>query len=96
MVLIASPFTDTSIHLKQLIVYNITLSKNREEMRPNNNIDLVNTSREEMRKKRRKKRKRVAVLFVVVVMGMIVHWYHRKRPRHIIDPDEVVERDVTR
>ena len=96
MVLIASPFTDTSIHLKQLIIYNITLSKNREEMRPNNNVDLVNTSREEMREKRRKKRKRVAVLFVGAVMGMIAYWYHRKRPRHIIDPDEVVERDVTR
>ena len=49
-----------------------------------------------MREKRRKKRKRVAVLFVVAVMGMIAHWYHRKRPRHIIDLDEVVERDVAR
>jgi len=63
---------------------------------PSDNVDLVNTSREEMREKRRKKRKRVVVLFVVAVMGMIAHWYHRKRPRHIIDPDEVVERDVTR
>lgn len=61
---------------------------------PDNNIDLVNTSMEQMREMSRKKRKRVAALFVSAVMSMIVHWYQRKRPRHIVDPNEVVERDV--
>lgn len=58
-------------------------------------VALVSNNRndEEMRK-RRKKRKRATAILVVSVMTMIAHWYHRKRPRHIVDADEVAERDV--
>ncbi|KAL6863779.1 hypothetical protein ACP4OV_016682 [Aristida adscensionis] len=63
---------------------------------PNNNLASVSsTNEEEIRRKRRKKRKRVAAVLVIAIMTMISHWYHRKRPRHIVDPDEVAERDVT-
>jgi hypothetical protein len=37
---------------------------------------------------------RVASLFVATVMGMIAGYYYRKRPRHLMDPSEVIERDV--
>jgi hypothetical protein len=61
---------------------------------PHNNLELVRTNLEEMREKRRKKRQRVASLFVTTVMGMIADYYYRKRPRHFMDPSEMIERDV--
>ena len=61
---------------------------------PHNNLELVRTNLEEMRERRRKKRLRVASLFVATVMGMIAEYYYRKRPRHLMDPSEVIERDV--
>ena len=61
---------------------------------PHNNLELVRRNLEEMRERRRKKRLRVASLFVATVMGMIVEYYYRKRPRHLMDPSEVIERDV--
>ena len=61
---------------------------------PPNNLELVRTNLEEMRERRRKKRLRVASLFVATVMGMIAEYYYRKRPRHLMDPSEVIERDV--
>ena len=61
---------------------------------PHNNLELVRRNLEEMRERRRKKRLRVASLFVATVMGMIAEYYYRKRPRHLMDPSEVIERDV--
>lgn len=75
-------------------VYLATVLEYLDAEMTDNNIDLVNTSMEQMREMSRKKRKRVAALFVSAVMSMIVHWYQRKRPRHIVDPNEVAERDV--
>lgn len=59
-----------------------------------NNLELVRRNLEEMRERRRKKRLRVASLFVATVMGMIAEYYYQKRPRHLMDPSEVIERDV--
>ncbi|KAL6883505.1 hypothetical protein ACP4OV_010919 [Aristida adscensionis] len=57
---------------------------------PNNNLASVSsTNEEEIRRKRRKKRKRVAAVLVIAIMTMISHWYHRKRPRHIVDPSAI-------
>jgi hypothetical protein len=61
---------------------------------PHNNLELVRRNLGEMRERRRKKRQRVASLFVATVMGMIAEYYYRKRPRHLMDPSEVIERDV--
>jgi hypothetical protein len=61
---------------------------------PPNNLELVRTNLEEMRERRRKKRLRVASLFVATIMAMIANYYYRKRPRHLMDPSEVIERDV--
>jgi hypothetical protein len=61
---------------------------------PHNNLELVRRNLDEMRERRRKKRLRVASLFVATVMGMIAEYYYRKRPRHLMDPSEVIERDV--
>jgi hypothetical protein len=61
---------------------------------PHNNIELVRRNLEEMRERRRKKRLRVASLFVATVMGMIAEYYYWKRPRHLMDPSEVIEATV--
>jgi hypothetical protein len=61
---------------------------------PHNNLELVRTNLGEIRERRRKKRQRVASLFVATVMGMIADYYYRKRPRHLMDPSEMIERDV--
>jgi hypothetical protein len=57
---------------------------------PHNNLELVRTNLEQMREKKL----RVASLFVATIMGMIVDYNYRKRPRHLMDPSEVIERDV--
>jgi hypothetical protein len=61
---------------------------------PHNNLELVRTNLEQMRERRRKKKLRVASLFFANVMGMIVDYNYQKRPRHLMDPSEVIERDV--
>ena len=58
-----------------------------------NNLELVRTNFGEMRERRRKKMQRVASLFVATVMGMIADYYYRKRPRHLMDPSEMIERE---
>jgi hypothetical protein len=47
-----------------------------------------------MRERRRKNKLKVTSLFVATIMGMIVDYNYRKRPRHLMDPSEVIERDV--
>src|SRR5688572_5497236 len=61
---------------------------------PHNNLELVRRNLEEMSERRRKKRRRVASLFVAAVMGMIAEYYYQKRRRHLMDPSEVIGRDV--
>ncbi|KAL6888432.1 hypothetical protein ACP4OV_009458 [Aristida adscensionis] len=61
----------------------------------NDSVQLVSNVNDGEMRKRTKKRKRVVAALVIAIMTMISHWYHRKRPRHIVDPDEVAERDVT-
>ncbi|TVT98270.1 hypothetical protein EJB05_56437, partial [Eragrostis curvula] len=56
---------------------------------------LVSNSRseEEIRRKRRK-RKRVVVVLEVSIMAIIANRYQRRRSRHIVDPEEALERNV--
>ncbi|KAL6848635.1 hypothetical protein ACP4OV_021218 [Aristida adscensionis] len=61
----------------------------------NDGVQLVSNMNDGEMRKRRKKGKRVVAALVIAIMTMISHWYHRKRPRHIVDPDEVAERDVS-
>ncbi|TVU50270.1 hypothetical protein EJB05_01636, partial [Eragrostis curvula] len=56
---------------------------------------LVSNSRseEEIRRKR-KKQKRVVVVLAVSIMAIIANRYQRRRTRHIVDPEEALERNV--
>ncbi|TVU07361.1 hypothetical protein EJB05_47412, partial [Eragrostis curvula] len=56
---------------------------------------LVSNSRseEEIRRKRRKQ-KRVVVVLEVSIMAIIANRYQRRRPRHIVDLEEALERNV--
>jgi hypothetical protein len=52
----------------------------------------TNRSGEELRRKRRKKK--IVAALVMTVMAMIAHRYNRRRPRHLVDPNEELERRV--
>jgi RNase adaptor protein for sRNA GlmZ degradation len=53
----------------------------------------LSTNRSEEERRRRKKRK-IAAAFVITIMSMIAQRYNRRRPRHIVDPNEELERRV--
>ena len=54
---------------------------------------LVSNNRSEEERRRRRKRKRLVAL-VVSMMALIAKRYHRRRPRHLADANEVLERMV--
>ena len=54
---------------------------------------LVSNNRSEEERRRRRKRKRLVAL-VVSMMALIAKRYHRRRPRHLANANEVLERRV--
>ena len=55
---------------------------------------LVSNNISEEERRRRRKRKRVVVALVVSIMALIAKRYHRRRPRHLANANEVLERRV--
>jgi hypothetical protein len=53
----------------------------------------LSTNRRKEERRRRKKRKIVAA-FVITILSIIAQWYNRRRPRHIVDPNEELKRRV--
>jgi hypothetical protein len=50
----------------------------------------TNRSEEERRRKERK----ITAAFVIIIMYMIAQRYNQRRPRHMVDPNEELERRV--
>jgi hypothetical protein len=43
---------------------------------------------------RRRRKEEISAAFVITIMPMIALRYNRRRPRHIVDPNEELERRV--
>jgi RNase adaptor protein for sRNA GlmZ degradation len=43
---------------------------------------------------RSRKKRKITAAFVITIMTMIAQRYNRRRPRHIVDPNEELERRV--